>query len=101
MALQLNHQTAAQFAARLWTRVSMAHAAARAGDASAGALRDRLVWRVWKWIQDGALTNDQVRLSFNAHFNRSLDMTQWNSFVTSHLIPMKNRHLAALAQADF
>lgn len=101
MALTLTHQTAQQFAARFWVRVSMAHAAARAGDTSAAALRDRLVWRIWRWIQNGDLTSDQVRQSFNAHFGRSLNTTQWNSYVTTRLIPMKDRHLATLAEADF
>jgi hypothetical protein len=55
---------------------------------------------VWRWIQDGDLTSDQVRLSFNAHFGRSLTVAQWNSYVTSRLIPMKDRYLAALAEAD-
>ena len=101
MALPLQHQTAAQFAARFWTRVSMAQAAAKAGDAQAAALRDKLVWRVWAWIQSGDLTSDQVRQSFNNHFGRSLNTAQWNSYVTSRLVPMKDRHLASLAEGDF
>ena len=100
MALPLNHQTAAEFAARFWTRLSMAHAAAQAGDADAAARRDYLAWRVWRWVQDGDLTNDQVRQSFNAHFGRSLNVAQWNSYVTSRLVPMKDRHLASLAEGD-
>lgn len=99
MALPLQHQTAAQFAARFWVRVTAAEAAARAGSREAAARRDYLVWRIWRWIQDGDLTSDQVRLSFNAHFGRSLNTTQWNSFVTTRLIPMKDRHLALLAEA--
>ncbi len=101
MALAFQHQTAAQFAARFWTRVAEAHALAKTGDKAAAALRDYLVWRVWRWIQDGDLTNDQVRQSFNAFFGRSLTLAQWNSYVTSRLVPMKDRHLAALAEADF
>ncbi len=100
MALTLNHQTAAQFAARFWVTLTQAHTLAKVGDISAAALRDRLVWRIWRWIQDGELTSDQVRLSFNAHFGRSLNTAQWNSYVTSRLVPMKDRHLAALAETD-
>jgi hypothetical protein len=98
--LPLTHQSAAQFAARFWVRMTSAHAMARAGDAEAAARRDKLVWRIWRWIQDGDLTSDQVRLSFNAHFGRSLNTTQWNNLVTTRLVPMKDRHLAALAEAD-
>ena len=101
MALPLNHQTAAQFAARFWTRLAEVHARAKEGNVRSAAIRDRLVWRIWRWIQDGDLTNDQVRLSFNAHFGRSLNLAQWNSYVNSRLIPMKDRHLASLAEGDF
>ena len=100
MALDLKHQTAAEFAARFWVKVTQAHTLAKAGNKDAASLRDYLVWRVWRWIQDGDLTSDQVRLSFNAHFGRSLTVAQWNSYVTSRLIPMKDRHLAMLAEAD-
>lgn len=101
MALTFNHQTAAQFATRFWVRVTVAHTLAQAGDKVAAARRDYLVWRVWRWIQNADLTSDQVRLSFNAHFGRTLNTTQWNNYVTSRLVPMKDRHLAALAEADF
>ena len=100
MALPLNHQTPAQFAARFWTRVAEVHERARAGDADAAALRDKLVWRVWAWIQSGDLTSDQVRVSFNNHFNRALTTNQWNQYVNSRLIPMKDRYLAQLAEGE-
>lgn len=101
MALDLRHQTAAQFAARFWRIVAAAQQAAKAGDPVAAMRRDRLVWWVWARIQAGDLTSDQVRLSFNNHFGRSLNAAQWNSFVTTKLIPMKDRYLASLAEADF
>ncbi len=100
MALTLKHQTQAEFAARFWVRVTEAQTLAKAGSKGAAALRDFLVWRVWSWIQTGDLTSDQVRLSFNAHFGRSLTAGQWNTLVTTRLIPMKDRHLAALAETD-
>jgi len=76
------------------------HVRAKEGDSLAAAGRDRLVWRIWRWIQDGELTSDQVRLSFNAHFGRSLTTPQWNSLVNTRLVPMKDRHLASLAETD-
>ena len=93
MALVLRHQTAAQFAARFWARVREAYQNDRPEF-------ERLVWRIWRWVQDGDLTNDQVRLSFNAAFGRSLTLAQWNSFVTSRLVPIKDRYLARLAEAE-
>ena len=75
MALDLKHQTAAEFAARFWARLKAAY-------------------------QAGDLTNDQVRLSFNTAYGRSLTLTQWNSFVTTKLVPIKDRYLAMLAEGD-
>ena len=87
MALTLNHQTAAQFAARFWAAVQAAY--------SQDKVRFHyLVWWVWNQIQLGNLTNDQVRLSYNAAFNQSLNLAQWNSYVTSRLVPIKDRYLA-------
>ncbi len=92
MALTLNHQTPAQFAARFWVKCTLAYANDKPEF-------ERLVWWIWSRVVDGDLTNDQVRLSFNAHFGRSLTLAQWNSFVTSRLVPIKDRYLARLAEA--
>ena len=94
MALTLQHQTAAEFAARFWARVRSAY---QSGDKLEFA---RLVWWAWSRIQAGDLTSDQVRLSFNAAYGRSLSVAQWNSFVTSTLVPIKDRYLAIRDQAD-
>lgn len=94
MALDLKHQTAAQFAARFWQRVQTARAA---GDQYAW---HRLIWWVWSKVQSGDLTSDQVRLSFNAAFGRSLNATQWTTFVQAKLVPIKDRYLAMIAEAD-
>ncbi len=94
MALPLKHQTAAQFAARFWARV---RAACQAGDKRE---YHRLVWWVWTQIQAGHLTSDQVRLSYNKAYGKSLNTTQWNNLVTTRFVPMKNRYLELLAEAD-
>ncbi len=94
MSLNLQHQTAAQFAARFWGRVRRAY---QSNDKLEFC---RLIWWVWTKIQAGDLTSDQVRLSFNAAYGRSLNTTQWNNFVTNTLIPAKDRYLAILQQAD-
>ena len=94
MALTLKHQTAGQFAARFWSRVQAAH---RSGDKLA---YHRLVWWVWTRIQAGDLTSNDVRLSYNAAYGKSLNSTQWNNLVTTRLVPIKDRYLALLAEAD-
>ena len=94
MALVLKHQTAAEFAARFWAKLRAAY---QAGDK---LTYHRMIWWIWSKVQSGDLTNDQVRLSFNAAYGRSLNTTQWNSFVTSRLVPIKDRYLAWLAEGD-
>jgi len=95
MAITLNHQTAAEFAARFWTRLRTAY---RNGD----KLRYHyMVWRIWKWVQDGDLTNEQVRLSFNDFFGTNYASgSQWNNFVTTRFVPIKDRYLAMLAETE-
>ena len=93
MAIVLNHQTAAEFASRFWVKVKAAYQNDRPEF-------ERLIWWIWSKVQAGDLTNDQVRLSFNAAFGRSLTLAQWNSFVTSRLVPIKDRYLARLAEAE-
>lgn len=88
MALNLRHQTAAQFAARFWARLDTAY---KTDDR---LTYHRLVWWVWSRVQAGDLTNDQVRTSFNAYFGRSLSVAQWNNLVTTRFVPMKDRYLA-------
>ena len=94
MALPLNHQTAAEFAARFWQRLRDAY---RRGD----KLRYHyMVWRIWAWIQSGDLTSDQVRLSFNSFFGTSYNPSQWNNFVTNRFVPIKDWYLAMLAETE-
>lgn len=94
MALNLKHQTAAQFAARFWGRVREAK---NSGDQVEFA---RLITWIWQKVQDGDLTSNDVRLSFNAAYGRNLTVAQWNSFVTTRLVPIKDRYLAMRAEAD-
>ena len=94
MALNLQHQTAAQFAARFWAKVRAAHQSGNKLELC------RLIHWVWTKVQAGDLTNDQVRISFNNAYGRSLNTAQWNSFVTSTLVPAKDKYLAIINQAD-
>lgn len=94
MALDLKHQTPAEFAARFWAKV-------RSAKQSGNNLEFcRLIHWVWTKVQAGDLTNDQVRISFNNAYGRSLNTAQWNSFVTSTLVPAKDRYLAIINQGD-
>jgi hypothetical protein len=94
MALNLHHQTAAEFAARFWAKVRAAYSA---GDKNEFA---RLLSWVYARVQAGDLTNDQVRLSFNNAYGRNLDSAQWNSFVTNTLLPIVNRYNVMKDQTD-
>jgi hypothetical protein len=94
VALTLNHQTQAEFAARFWTRLRDAF---NRGDKFEFS---RLIWWIWSRIQDGDFTSDQVRVSFNTAYGRSLNTTQWNNLVTTRFIPAKDRYLAILAETD-
>jgi len=94
VALPLQHQTAAQFAARFWDRVRAARASGNLAE------WERLIWWVWSKVQAGDLTNDQVRVSFNAAYGRSLTLAQWNTLVSTRLVPIKDRYLARIAEAD-
>lgn len=93
MPLELKHQTAAQFAARFWRNLEEAY---RAGDKLKYHL---MIWWLWTRIQAGDLTSNDVRLSYNAHFGKSLNATQWNNLVTTRFVPIKDRYLAFLAES--
>lgn len=94
MALNLQHQTAAGFAARFWTRLR------RALNDGDKLTYHRMIWWIWSKVQNGDLTNDQVRVSFNNAYGRSLTLPQWNNLVTTRFIPIKDRYLALLAEGD-
>ena len=94
MALDLKHQTAAEFAARFWAKLKSAY---QAGDR---LTYHKMIWWIWVQVQSGNLTNDQVRLSYNAAYGKSLTISEWNAFVTARLVPIKDRYLAFLAERD-
>ena len=94
MALNLKHQTAAQFAARFWAKLKIAY---QAGDR---LTYHKMIYWIWARIQAGDLTSDQVRLSFNTAYGRSLNTSQWNTLVSTRLVPIKDRYLALLAETD-
>lgn len=92
MALNLQHQTSAQFAARFWARVRDAQ--------NTNKLEfHKLMWRLWTWVdQNGDITHAQARNSFNTAFGKSLTAAQWTALWASRVIPAKDRYLAVLAE---
>ena len=93
--MNLQHQTDAELAARFWTRL---HAAYEAGDKWRWHY---MIWKLWSWIQAGELTSDQVRVSFNSYHGTSYATgSQWNTFVTTRLVPIKDRYLSFIAESE-
>lgn len=90
MALNLRHQTAAEFAGRYWARV-------RAADKLEFA---RLMWWLTRRLNAGDLTDAQARNSFNAAFGRSLTGVQWTALRASRITPAHDRYAAMLAEGD-
>ena len=90
MALNLRHQTAAQFAARFWEH-------ARAADKLEFS---RLMWWLTRRIVAGDLTDTQARNSFNAAFGRSLTAQQWTTLRANRITPAHDRYAAMLAAGD-
>ncbi|MCM2311329.1 MAG: hypothetical protein NDI84_08000 [Steroidobacteraceae bacterium] len=93
MALNLQHQTAAEFAARYWAMVLAAQQSDR--------LRfHRLIWWLLARIAAGDITDAGARTTFNSVFGRSLTAAQWTSFKTSRLQPIADRYASYLAEPD-
>lgn len=88
MPLDLKHQMPAQFAARFWRSLQAAY---RADDK---LKYHRMIWWLWTRIQAGDLTSNDVRLSYNAHFGKSLNATQWSNLVQTRFVPIKDRYRA-------
>jgi hypothetical protein len=90
MALNLRHQTAAQFAARFWERV-------RAADRLEFT---RLMYWLTRRLVAGDLTDTQARNSFNAAFGRSLTAGQWTTLRSNRITPAHDRYAAMLAEGE-
>lgn len=81
MAINLKHQTAAQFAARLRERWK-------------GSTREecaRIAWWILERIAAGDFTETQVRNAFG------LTVTQWNTLKTNKITPLRDAWAAVRA----
>jgi len=92
MALNLQHQTAAEFAARYWTRVLEAY---QQGDKIRYC---HLLYWLIKNINNGNVTDAQARATFNAAYNRALTAGQWATLKTNRITPAYDRYAAMLAE---
>jgi hypothetical protein len=89
ITITLQHQTAAQFAARFWDKLQQAY--------SEDKIRYcRMIWWLSNKVTSGELTSNDIRLSYNNFFNKSLTITQWNTLVNTRFIPARDRYQAML-----
>lgn len=91
MALNLRHQTPAEFAARFWARVRAAEKLELS----------RLMYWLTRRIVAGDITDLQARNSFNVAFGRNLNATQWTTLRSNRITPAHDRYAAILAEGDF
>ena len=104
MALNLQHQTATEFATRYWTAVRRAYNASDDTDEKrrreAKQRYAHLLWWLVERITAGDITDNQARLSFNAVFERSLTSTQWTTLRTTRINPVHSRWAQLLAEGE-
>jgi hypothetical protein len=93
MALNLRHQTPAEFAARFWDRVRVAQGSDKLEFC-------RLMYWLTRRLVSGDLTDTQARNSFNTAFGRSLTAGQWTTLRSNRITPAHDRHAAMLAEGD-
>ena len=87
--------TPAEFATYFWTILR------RAFWQNDKPLYHKMVWRLWKWVTDGKLTNEQVRVSFNNYFGTNYASgSQWNTFIQNRMVPIKDRYLAMMSETE-
>lgn len=94
MALNLRHQTAAEFAARFWARVQVAKQSGQQIEYC------RLLYWITRRLVAGDITDLQARNSFNTAFGRSLTAVQWTTMRTTRITPAHDRYAAILAEGD-
>ena len=94
MALDLVHQTKSEFAERFWLRLREEY------DADNKLMYHKMIHWLWSRIQDGDITNEQARTTYNSTFGKTLDATEWSNLVTTRFVPIKDRYVAFLAELD-
>lgn len=103
MALNLKHNTGPQLAARFWSRAKRKYKEAQgSGHAARQALCDysEMIWWLATRVQAGNLSSNEVRLSYNAAFGKTLTAGQWNTLVTGTFIPIRDRYELLITQGE-
>ena len=98
--LALVFQTGAEFAARFWRELQELRRLADEGQLRAKIEFSRRIWWLYEHVQIGDFTSNDVRVTFNTAYNRNLNTPQWSAFVTTTLMPIRDRYQAMLDQAD-
>lgn len=91
MAMNLVHQTVAEFVTRFWRRVDDAKS-------SDQARFHYLIWWLMERITAGDINDALARGSFNAHYGRAFSPTEWTAFKVARLTPMHDRWAAVMAE---
>jgi hypothetical protein len=94
MALNLRHQTAAEFAARFWAAVRDAY---QSGDKIRFC---RLLYWLERRLDAGDITDAGARTSYNTAFGKSLNAAQWTTLRTTRIQPAHDRYAAILAEGS-
>lgn len=82
----LGEQTADEFAERFFKRVRQAY---KDGDKPTYS---RLIWRLHQRILAGDLTSNQVRQAYNSVYSKSLNPSEWNTLVSTVLLPISDAY---------
>ena len=90
----LNHLTKEQFAALFWETLKQTYLD--------GDRREYhfMIWWLYDRVSAGDFTSNEVRLTFNDAYGRSLNPSQWTSFTSARLAPIRDRYQAMLDEAD-
>ena len=94
MALNLQHQTAAEFAARFWRAVRAAYAS---GDKIPFC---RLLYWLERRLVAGDITDTGARTTYNDAFGKALTAGQWTTLRTNRIKPAHDRYAAMLAEGE-
>jgi hypothetical protein len=94
MALNLQHQTAAEFAARFWKEV-------RAAYQTNNKVRFcRLLYWLERKLVAGDITDTGARTTYNDAFGKALNASQWTTLRTTRIKPAHDRYAAMLAEGE-
>lgn len=92
MALNLHHQTAAEFAIRFWAAVKTAYSTK-----DMQRFTHLLYWLERRLVA-GDITDAGARMSYNSAFSKTLSAAQWTTLRTNRIKPAHDRWAAMLTE---